>query len=58
MTLHEQIALSLNWTVKETQSFSLAALRELVRPLSPKLAHKITLALTNLCASTHEGEDQ
>jgi hypothetical protein len=36
--LHERIARALGWTVEQTQSFSLAALRELVRPVNAKLA--------------------
>jgi hypothetical protein len=44
-TLHERIVAVLGWTVEEVQSFSLPALRELVRPVSPKLAHDITVAL-------------
>jgi hypothetical protein len=44
MNLHERIAKALGWTVKETQGFSLLALRDLVRPVDEKLAHEITLA--------------
>lgn len=43
--LHEQIASVLKWTVREAQSFSLPALRELVRPVNEKLADEITQAL-------------
>lgn len=42
MTLHERIAECLGWSVKDTQSFSLAALREMVAPKSSKLAYFIT----------------
>lgn len=42
MNLHECIAKTLGWTVAETQSFSLPALRDLVRPVDSKLAHEIT----------------
>jgi hypothetical protein len=45
MSLHERIAAALGWTVKETQSFSLASLRELVRPVSPKLAYELTVTI-------------
>ncbi len=45
MTLYERIAEALGWSVKATQSFSLYALRELVRPVSPKLAGEITEAI-------------
>jgi hypothetical protein len=45
MTLHERIAEALGWTVKETQSFSFQTLRDLVRPVSPKLAHELTVAI-------------
>ena len=41
MSLHERIAQALGWTVAQTQSFSLRALRELVRPVSPKLVAEI-----------------
>ncbi len=42
MTLHERIAEVLGWSVADARSFSLSALREMVRPVSPKLAHEIT----------------
>jgi hypothetical protein len=42
--LHARVAAVLGWTESETQSFSLLSLRELVRPVSPKLAHELTLA--------------
>ena len=42
VTLHERIATVLGWTVEQTQSLSLASLRELVRTISPKLAAEIT----------------
>jgi hypothetical protein len=45
MSLHERIAAALGWTVKETQSFSLASLREMVRTVSPKLVHEITVRI-------------
>jgi hypothetical protein len=48
MTLHERIAEKLGWTVQEAQSFSLPALREVVRPVSEKLAHEITLVMNNI----------
>ncbi len=41
MILHERIAAALGWTVSDARSFSLSALREMVRPVSPKLAHEI-----------------
>lgn len=44
-SLHARIAKALGWTVKEAQSFSLPALRDLVRPVSPKLAEEITLRI-------------
>jgi hypothetical protein len=43
--LAARVALALGWTVDEVRSFSLPALRDLVRPVSPKLAHEITLAM-------------
>lgn len=42
MTLHERVAEVLGWEVEEAQSFSLQSLRELVRPVSPKLAVLLT----------------
>lgn len=45
MSLHERIALE--WPVENTQSFSLAALRDLVRPVSPKLADEISLVIAS-----------
>lgn len=47
-SLHERIAKALGWTVKDVQSFSLPALRELVRDKHPKLAHEITLAMHHI----------
>lgn len=41
VTLHERIAQALGWTVADTQSFSFQSLRELVRPVSPKLAAEL-----------------
>jgi len=41
-TLHERIAAALGWKTSEAQSFSLLALRDLVRPVSAKLAAEIT----------------
>lgn len=41
-SMHERIALTLGWTVEETKSYSLAALRDLVRPVSAKLADEIS----------------
>jgi len=40
--MHERIAKVLGWTVKETQSFDLHSLRELVRVLDPALAEEIS----------------
>jgi hypothetical protein len=50
MSLHARIAEILGWTVEETQSFSLATLRDLVRPVkgSAKLVHEITQAIAGL----------
>lgn len=45
--LHERIAEALGWTIEQTQSFSLPALRALVRPVSPKLAREITLTINS-----------
>ncbi len=40
-TLHERIAQALGWTEEQAKSFSLPALREVVRPVDPKLAAEI-----------------
>jgi hypothetical protein len=41
--IHERIAEALGWTVKETQGFSLAALKEFVRVKDPVLAQDIAV---------------
>lgn len=41
-SLHERIAEALGWTVEDTRSVSYQGLRELVRPVSQKLAAEIT----------------
>ena len=46
--IHERIAAVLGWTIAETQGFSLAALRELVRPLDPKLAEEISQGIRDM----------
>jgi hypothetical protein len=45
VTLHERIAQALGWTEEEAKGFSFQALRDLVRPVNPKLAHELTLAI-------------
>lgn len=40
--LHERIAKALGWEVEEVRTMSFQTLRELVRPVSDKLAHEIT----------------
>lgn len=40
--MHERIAKALGWTVEQTHGFSLAALRDLVRPVDPALADEIS----------------
>jgi hypothetical protein len=47
VNLHDGIAQALGWTVEQTNSFSYQALRDLVRPVSPKLAHELTQAIQN-----------
>lgn len=44
MTLHERIAALLGWKVEDTQSFSLLALRELVRTAPPSKARDAIVA--------------
>lgn len=45
MTLHERIAEVLDWTVPDTQGFSLATLRELVRGKDPALADEVSAVI-------------
>lgn len=45
INLRARAAEALGWTITEAQSLSLQSLREAVRPVSPKLAHEITLAI-------------
>jgi hypothetical protein len=45
MDLHERIAEALGWTEKEVKSFSFQTLREMVRPVSPKLTHELDVAI-------------
>lgn len=44
-TLHERAAAALGWPVQDTQSMSLASLRELVRPVNPGLASDISAVI-------------
>lgn len=44
--LHERIAEALGWSLAAVQSLSFQAVRELVRPVSPKLAHKLSMAIS------------
>jgi len=44
-TLHARIAKALGWTEAETQSFSFQSLRDLVRPVSPKLTAELDEAI-------------
>lgn len=39
--LHERVAKALGWTVKDAQSLSMQALRDLVRPVDPDLAREM-----------------
>jgi hypothetical protein len=43
--LQERIAKELGWSLSEVQSFSYQSLRDLVRPVSQKLANELTLAI-------------
>jgi len=47
MTLHGRIAQALGWTVEQARSFSLSAMRELVRPVSAELAEEITARISS-----------
>lgn len=55
MNLHQRIADALGWTLAETQSFSLQALSDVVRPVSPKLAHEITLTISCVITNRQQG---
>jgi len=44
-TVRERVAKALGWSISDTRSVSLQFLRDLVRPVSSKLAHEITLAI-------------
>lgn len=46
--LHARIARALGWEIVQVHSMSLLALREMVRPISPKLVHEITLASSQI----------
>jgi hypothetical protein len=41
-TLHERAARALGWSVRDTQSMSMHALREAVRPVNPALAEEMS----------------
>jgi hypothetical protein len=43
--LRERIAEALGWKVEDTHSFSLHTLREIVRPVSPKLANELSIVI-------------
>ncbi len=45
--LHERIADALGWTVYDAKRFSLISLRDVVRPVFPKLAAEITDVITS-----------
>lgn len=45
MTLKARIAAALGWTERDVNGFSLQTLRDLVRPVSPKLAEACTEAI-------------
>ena len=42
MTIRERIAKVLGWSIEDTRSFSLAALRDFVRPKDMQLAEDIS----------------
>lgn len=45
--LREQIAQALGWSVEQTNGFSLAMLREMVREKHPELAKEIATVIRN-----------
>ena len=46
-SLHGRIAKALKWNLRDVQSMSLATLRDLIRPISPKLAEEISQGIQN-----------
>lgn len=54
--LHQDIAEALGWTVREAQQFSLASLRDLVRPINPSLADRISQTLAQGSHLTRRGK--
>lgn len=42
MTLHQKIAKTLGWSIKDTKTFDLPTLRELVRPFNRSLAEEVS----------------
>lgn len=45
MSLHTRIAAALGWAEEQAKSYSLQALRDLVRPVSAKLSHELDIAI-------------
>lgn len=43
--LRERIAKALGWTVEDTRSYSFYTLREIIRPVSPKLTHELDVMI-------------
>lgn len=43
--LHQRIAEALGWTEVEVRQFTFQSLREIVRPVSPKLAHDLDVLI-------------
>jgi len=46
-TLHERVAKALGWSLGDVRSLSLQSLRELVRPVDPKLAAELTQTISS-----------
>lgn len=46
--MHERAARALGWSVRDTQSFSLQTLRDMVRPVDPALAEEMSEAIRSL----------
>jgi hypothetical protein len=44
--LRARVAAALGWTIANTESVSIPSLRELVRTMSPKLHHELTLVMS------------
>jgi len=47
LELQQRVAVALNWSIDDVNSFSLLSLRDIVRPHNPRLAYEISCAIQN-----------